>query len=188
MEVKVSVTNRGEKCFLIDGYIFKSDKIVKKSDHTKFYCHCELMNCGCLARSVVKYHESEYSAKVTKVHNGHAKRLERWQDIEFRQNLKAKVIDTPELSHRQIYDEVIDLVLRDMNDMEKNEAASSVSDFLRVRSTMQRKRATVRPPLPQTQVHIDGSWSKTDDGRNFLLFETGGENNIQGGSELCIEK
>lgn len=130
MEVKVSQTNRGERCFLIDGCIFKSDKILKKIDHVKYYCHCDLIANGCTGRSVVTFRDETFIAKVTKNHIGHAEQYQRWSDIQFRENLKSKVICHPERSHKTIYDETVNQALKDKNKLEKGEVASAIADFV----------------------------------------------------------
>lgn len=44
-----------------------------------------------------------------------------------------------------------------------------------IRRNLYKIRSSILPPLPQSvaEVRIDGQWSKTVDGRNFLLSDSG---------------
>ena len=183
--MEVLRTSRNDLCFVIDHFIYKSDKKVKVEEEsrsgTKHYCHCDRLGDGCHGRAIITiFSDGEKKYKLTKTHNGHAGRLMDTEATRFRTNLKASARLAPEKSSREIYDSVLASTLSQASETFHDEIVASIPDFQCMKSSLQRVRMEGRPTLPSTieEVQIVGEWGKTLRGDRFLLFETPGSEKI----------
>lgn len=97
--------------------------------------------------------------------------------------MKDAVTRRPEKSCKEVYREVLSDVIDELRDNhDREEIGTLVENFDSCRSALQRQRARVRPPIPNTlaEIHLDGEWAKTKDGRDLLLFDNGSANRIIG--------
>lgn len=184
-KMEILKTNKDDCCFSIDNFIYKCDKKVFMSDggEIKYYCHCDQFIDGCRGRAIVQiFEDGKKIQRVTREHDGHAGRLRDLEEIRFRSDLKTKARAAPEKSSREVFDEVFTSVVSQTEPNLVDELVSALSDFVKMKSSIQRARMGGCPPLPQSldQVRVDGEWANTHDGNRFLLFETDGSDKILG--------
>lgn len=182
--MEVLKTNKNDRCFSIDGFLYKCDKKTKLLEGgTKFYCHCDQIFEGCKGRVIVQiFSDGQESVRITRDHNGHAERLKDLHSMRFRSEVKEKARVEPEKSSREVYDEVIASTISQVPQESIDELVSALPDLVQIKSSIQRARMEGRPALPESldQLQIDGEWAKTLNGDRSLLFETFGAEKILG--------
>ena len=97
--------------------------------------------------------------------------------------MKERVIAQPEMSCREVYREVLACFSEEhLPQRDLRELASSLPTFSNVRTSLQRSRATIRPKLPAclSELTIEGEWTLTCSGQQFLQIDDGREDRIVG--------
>lgn len=153
--------NRGGKILINDGYRYQRNKT--KTD--KIYWRCWRTTCSAfLHTSVFDIEEDDPNIQILQVgdHN-HADEGDLIATTSTKQHMLQAVEDDPSKPVRRVYDEVI-------RDAENDD---QVPQFNSVRSRLQRRRASLMPPIPQTveDVVIHNEWAETWRGEDFMCHQ-----------------
>ena len=84
---------------------------------------------------------------------------------------------------REVYSDVLsDVVEANRDAYDPEELGASLETFDNCRKALQRQRAHVRPPVPESlaEISLTGNWAKTRDGRDSLLIDHGSTDRIRG--------
>ena len=93
------------------------------------------------------------------------------------QLMKEDVLSRPDLSCKDVYQNALS---ESMNTLEAThnaeEAAAALPTYNNMRTILQRHRSSVRPNLPSSlqDIILEGVWTQTKKGEDFLLFDDAG--------------
>ena len=100
-----------------------------------------------------------------------------------RMKMKRLATARPDISCKEVYEDALaSTVVEFQNQHDREELGATLPTYNTVRSSIQRTRAKIRPPLPETAARssLEAPWTKTKDGRPFLLFNDGVADRIIG--------
>lgn len=97
--------------------------------------------------------------------------------------MKEEVILRADKSCQEVYREVLaEIADQYGTECTAEDIGSALPTFENVRTALQRHRASVRPSLPRSlaEVVLEGPWTMTKSGENFLVINDGAENRMLG--------
>ncbi|CAF1103817.1 unnamed protein product [Rotaria sordida] len=151
-------SKRNKPTLLLDTFRYTQDKIL----NTTIYWKCE--NRSCPGRAI-QYGSNPPSMK--KLHNHDGDEMKCKQE-EFRMKLKRRVEDSPQAVKRIYREEIISLHTN------SPEVTPFIPMFHEMKNSLYKTRNTSYPPAPRTidDVNIEGIWSKTLSGEQFILHNS----------------
>ncbi|KAG8200883.1 hypothetical protein JTE90_020523 [Oedothorax gibbosus] len=170
MEQAVFLQGRAKdgKCLLRDGYLFRIGKRTPK----KSYYTCLVSKCS---STVCLDPDEKMVLSSNGIEHNHAANPAEIEVRKFHQKLRQNILDQPNTAIPQLYKETLSSIHA------SSEVLSQIPTFSGIKNYMYKVRASVRPPLPKTmeELQLDGIWSKTTDGSDFLMVDEGiGDNRI----------
>ena len=143
--------NRG-KNLIFEDFLFKINK--RKPDIVYFKC----CTSTCTSRMALN---SNFSVvlKFPGDHN-HEKPEQQIDETDFKVSVLASVENNPTRRLKDIYDEKL-----------QSSSSENIPNYSKIRSSMSRTRTKALPPIPESfqNLEIEGDWSKSFKGENFLL-------------------
>ena len=94
-----------------------------------------------------------------------------------RLKMKKMTLDRPDKSCKEVYEDVLAASIAELRDKHSaEEIGAAIPNYNGIRSSLQRTRVKVRPPLPASRndVRLEGPWATTRDGEAFFLFDSDG--------------
>ena len=143
--------NRG-KNIIFEGFSFKINK--RKTDIVYFKC----CTTTCTSRKALK---SNFSVvlKFPGDHN-YEKPEQQIDETDFKESVLASVENNPTRRLKDIFDENL-----------QSSSSENIPNYSKRRSSMSRTRTKALPPIPESfqNLELEGDWSKSFMGENFLL-------------------
>ena len=88
--------------------------------------------------------------------------------------MKERVIEDSQKTVRQVFNEVLHAAVDNLRGLHSEELLGrALPTYDSIATILQRTRNNVRPPLPKSMgdISLEDPWTKTWDGREFLLFD-----------------
>ena len=155
--------SRGGRALIIDDYRYLRNKV--KLEKNKIYWRCGHRGCPSWVHTrLVDFDEQDPDIEVIRAPGDHNHVAE--EDLvattALIQQMLQQVVADPTLPVKRVYDQAV----------ARAPAARLrlMPPFNAVKSRLERKRAAMMPPVPQTidEVVVDGEWAATWDGEDFL--------------------
>lgn len=130
----------------------------------KIYWKC--LHTGCKTTAISENGEV-LSSKGTHSHPPEQRQIEVKKAVESAKQLAKENAFLPmKRAYRQAFQEV---------DLNNEEIMDEMPSFSKYKSSMYRARSSRLPPLPHTraEVELNGEWTQTKDGRNFIISNDG---------------
>ena len=156
--------NRGGKVLIYEGFRYQLNK---RTPGGKFHWRCWKKTCNkFLSTNAFNMDEPNVAIHVlgpTPDHN-HPEDTELIATGAIKQQMVAAVQADPSKPIKRVYDEVV----------RGQDSDTEVPEFSNVRSRLQRKRASLLPPIPDEvdDVQVLGEWAQTWSGRRFLSAQS----------------
>ncbi|CAN8017265.1 unnamed protein product [Ixodes persulcatus] len=162
--MEVTLSNRGKKKVLLDGYEYV--KKISKKDWTRWQCRHQ-RSFGCKGAITTDLAITRHWSSVEHTHANDASATE---TTKLRVQLKRKATDTSEPPSRLLAEALTET---------SEQVRANVGDLETIRRDLRRQRSKVRPPEPSTlrDLHVQDTWATTGGARPqpFLLYDNGQE-------------
>lgn len=170
MEVKLITNQKGGKTALLEGYLYRKNKVVGQ----KSFWKCVV---GCKAFITIVNGQLEGQPRGQHSHAPDGVEIGK---REFMANLKETAMSNPSTSCRNIYNRSRSEFLNNPQLALASESVASLKPLHNVKSTIVRSRQKSIPsqPLAREDINITGIWSRTLTGQKFLWADSGEEEKI----------
>ena len=158
----VQLGNRGGKVLINEGFRYQLNK---KTLGGKMHWRCWRQTCAVfLTTAAFNLDEANVQIQVlnTAPHN-HPADTSLISSGAIRQQMVQAIQADPSRPIKRVYDEVV----------READSDAEVPEFSSVRSRLQRQRSSLLPPIPETidNVLVEGEWTRTWRGRDFLSHQ-----------------
>ena len=151
-------TNRGKQQVLLDGYTYSQNRVNEEAT----YWRCTKRPCKGKITTVAGFLRNSF---------GHDHPPSNETTVKFVSTMRKRARSETTPMQQIFNDELMKEADQDIPD---------IPTFPSIKSSMYRQRRTMMPVLPQTlqDVDLQGPWSQTHDGKQFLLFSDGDADNM----------
>lgn len=169
VQISFVPNQRGGNSLVYDGYRFQ----VKTRRQTRVYWTCHVRQCTAKITTV-----DNIPASIQNQHNHPAEHMQLRRD-EVMQQIRKRVREETTPIPSILDDEQRKLRNREWND-DTAEMVKGLPTFDSAKSALYRERNRQRPLLPRAQadVQLDGPWTETTTGEQFLLVDDGVQERI----------
>ncbi len=161
--------SRGGQTLVHNGYMFR----LKMGKEESRYWYCQKKDCP--ARINTK---NDNITKASGIHN-HMQDQTAISVAEMKSNMRKRVRESIE-PIPSIFTEMVTSVRTDADDAEADEVVKRLPTFYTAKSSLYRQRAKLVPILPKNRqdIHLEGKWTQTTTGEQFLLVDDGDEQRV----------